>query len=676
MLFIGHGVTLSEAGKELTEFAHKLRIPVISSPNGMGCLDMTDPLSLGFIGRNGAYPANEAGRHADVVIAIGARFDDRSASSWLPGYSWNFPHSQADPRRRRSPTSSAATIRPTSPSWPTRAPSCASCWPSWSAARPSAASARRPGTPTSRQWSAAWEKFTRPNFDIHATPIRPERVVADCQAVLPDDAILACDVGVNHNWYMQFWKARRPQTMLNSWGFSGMGFGAAGVLGAKLAAPDRPCVAIAGDGCFSMVPHVLCTAVEYDIPVVWVIWNNFGWVSIRDIQLGMFGGRELGTMFHAGRQQDALQSRLRRLGQGQRRRCADGDQVAGLQGRARARGQGQQAVPARRARRRRGAPARDRHLAAAADALQGARVRQALGAGRAGAGEVGGMSACLASPLPPARLAWPIKVSTHPRRRCMLLVTSAADAMQRSRQVHVNGRDYTLAEYVGAAPKHGIYVHGNEVNDNGLPQGFLVIQPPGAVTPAHFHDHNQFQVFVEGNGRIGAHPASPLTVQYANGHTPYGPIVASDSGVKYFTLRQRWDAGAKYLPASRDKLVKGNQRARVKGGLGVASDEDRAARREPLVETVFPRKPMDLPAGSIVWAPAMRALCRSRPSGGGQYLLVTGGAMVADGAELPRHSVAFVSPDEGAYRGRREPSRTRSARPAIPKASRQSKRTR
>ena len=80
--------------------------------------------------------------------------------------------------------------------------------------------------PTSQTWQAEWETFTRPNFDIHATPIRPERVVADCQAVLPDDAILACDVGVNHNWYMQFWKARRPQTMLNSWGFSGMGFGA------------------------------------------------------------------------------------------------------------------------------------------------------------------------------------------------------------------------------------------------------------------------------------------------------------------------------------------------------------------------------------------------------------------------------------------------------------------
>ena len=91
VLFIGHGVTLSEASKELSEFARQYQVPVISSPNGMGCLDMRDALSLGFIGRNGAYPANQAGRHADLVIAVGARFDDRSASSWMPGYSWNFP---------------------------------------------------------------------------------------------------------------------------------------------------------------------------------------------------------------------------------------------------------------------------------------------------------------------------------------------------------------------------------------------------------------------------------------------------------------------------------------------------------------------------------------------------------------------------------------------------------
>src|SRR4029078_4125119 len=69
VIFIGHGVTLSEASRELTEFARRLQIPVISSPNGMGAFDMADPLSLGFIGRNGAYPANEAGRRYDLAIA-------------------------------------------------------------------------------------------------------------------------------------------------------------------------------------------------------------------------------------------------------------------------------------------------------------------------------------------------------------------------------------------------------------------------------------------------------------------------------------------------------------------------------------------------------------------------------------------------------------------------------
>jgi acetolactate synthase I/II/III large subunit len=298
VMFVGHGVTLSEASEELTELAHRLGVPVISSPNGFGCLDMTDPLSLGFIGRNGCYAANEAGRRADVVMAIGARFDDRSASSWLPGYSWNFPqtkliHVDIDPDElgRNYPpdlrilADARTFLRQLLAEVEARTPQ---------------RDAMLAWHEDIRKWQESWDAFVKPNFDVHASPIRPERIVADCQEVLPDEAILACDVGVNHNWYMQFWKARRPQTMLNSWGFSGMGFGAAGVLGAKLAAPDRPCVAIAGDGCFAMVPHVLCTAVEYDIPVVWVIWNNFGWVSIRDIQLGMFQRRELGTMFHHG----------------------------------------------------------------------------------------------------------------------------------------------------------------------------------------------------------------------------------------------------------------------------------------------------------------------------------------------------------------------------------------
>ena len=80
-------------------------------------------------------------------------------------------------------------------------------------------------------------------------------------------------------------------------GFGPMGFGVAGVLGAKLAAPDRPCVAVVGDGAFFMHASVLGTAVEYDLPVVWVVWNNYAYASIRGLQRGYLGGRELATDF-------------------------------------------------------------------------------------------------------------------------------------------------------------------------------------------------------------------------------------------------------------------------------------------------------------------------------------------------------------------------------------------
>ena len=299
VFFIGHGVTLSEASKELSEFARNYRVPVISSPNGMGCLDMRDPLSLGFIGRNGAYPANQAGRHADLVIAVGARFDDRSASSWMPGYSWNFPAAKlvhvdvdhAEIGRNYVPDlgilADARTFL--------------------RQLLAEAAGRRIDGEAQFRQWQSEivgwrkeWQDYVRPNFEAHTSPIRPERIVADCRAVLTDDAIISLDSGIHHNWFMQFWEARQPQTMLNTWGYSGMGFGPSSILGAKLAAPDRPCVSICGDGGFTMVSHVLCTAVEYDIPAVWVVWNNFAWAAIRDLQYAYFDGREHGTAFYQG----------------------------------------------------------------------------------------------------------------------------------------------------------------------------------------------------------------------------------------------------------------------------------------------------------------------------------------------------------------------------------------
>ncbi|HWK43505.1 MAG TPA: thiamine pyrophosphate-binding protein [Stellaceae bacterium] len=297
VVFIGHGVALSEASAELTALAHRLSLPVISSPNGMGCIDMDDPLSLGFIGRNGAYPANQAGRFCDMVLAVGARFDDRSASSWMPGYSWNFPDSKlvhvdvdhAEIGRNYAAdlgilADARSFLRQVLADLDTRGVGAEPRLAGWHA--------------DIAEWRKAWHDFTAPNFELHSHPIRPERIVADCLKVIPRDAILTFDAGVHHNWYMQFWPSRHPQTMLNSWGFSGMGFGPCSVLGAKLAAPDKVCISVCGDGGFSMVPHVLCTAVEFNIAVIWVVWNNFAWGAIRDIQYGLFEGRELGTAFY------------------------------------------------------------------------------------------------------------------------------------------------------------------------------------------------------------------------------------------------------------------------------------------------------------------------------------------------------------------------------------------
>ena len=295
LIYVGHGVTLSEGTDELTTLAHRLRIPVIFSPNGFGALDMADPMALGFVGRNGVFHANEAARTCDVLLALGVRFDDRSSSSWIPGYSFNIPPTRlihvdidAEEIGRNYPVhlgivGDARTVLRQLLEVAKTAPPRAAARDAWLA--------------DIVGWRAQWEAFIRPQRESAVEPIHPQRVVQALRAVMPDDGIVLPDVGVHHNWLVQFWTARRPRTLLNSWGFGAMGFGVCGVLGAKLAAPDRPCVAVCGDGGFMMRPDVLCTAVEYDIPAVWVIWNNFAYGGIRDIQLGMLAKREIATSF-------------------------------------------------------------------------------------------------------------------------------------------------------------------------------------------------------------------------------------------------------------------------------------------------------------------------------------------------------------------------------------------
>ena len=221
----------------------------------------------------------------------------------------------------------------------------------------------------------------------------------------------------------------------------------------------------------------------------------------------------------------------------------------------------------------------------------------------------------------------------------MASIASLAEASARQRTVDVHGQAYVLHEFVGAAPLRGTYVEGSEATGDRRPQGFLVSQPPGAVTPPHFHDTDQFQVFVAGDGHFGKMAVAPVTVQFAAGHTPYGPIRAGAKGVQYYTLRQRWDPGAKYMPAMRDRLVRGRQRQRLAPAIA-------SGQAGPALTTLMPSEQDGLFA-NVYRVPAGESLIGPDPAGGGgQYQVVLHGALLLAGREYGRLSVRYAAPED------------------------------
>lgn len=302
LIVVGHGVERAEAENELNKVAELLQIPVSCTPLGKGCFDSRSPLSLGETGRNGTLTANSAARNADLILSLGAHFDDRATSSWLPGYTFEIP-----PTRLIQVDIDSTEL---GHNYPIELGIVANLKDFLvqllaEAKAGNAAYSHTQVTTPREEWQAQiaiwkqeWDKLATKYRQSNASPIRPERLLAELRKALADDAILVSDVGSHHNWIVQEWQVHSPRSLLQSWGFASMGFGIAGALGAKLAAPDRQVVAIVGDGGFLMLPGAIATAVEYDIPVVWIVWNNGGFMSIRDIQTAYFGSeRELATRF-------------------------------------------------------------------------------------------------------------------------------------------------------------------------------------------------------------------------------------------------------------------------------------------------------------------------------------------------------------------------------------------
>jgi acetolactate synthase-1/2/3 large subunit len=143
----------------------------------------------------------------------------------------------------------------------------------------------------------AWDKFMGPRRTSDKAPIQVDRVFHEARKALPHNAAVFIDAGNAGGWAVQQWQALEPYTHQVAGGMNAMGWAPAAPLGAKLADPGRPCVCVCGDGSFSMVPHVVATAVEYSIPVVWLVLNDYSWGAIKGLQDAYFDGKEIATSF-------------------------------------------------------------------------------------------------------------------------------------------------------------------------------------------------------------------------------------------------------------------------------------------------------------------------------------------------------------------------------------------
>jgi acetolactate synthase-1/2/3 large subunit len=219
VIVAGHGVELSGAEPELLMLADALRIPVATTPFGKGIFDPRHALSLGPTGRNGSYMANAACRNADVILALGTRFDDRATSAWLAGFTYNIP-----PSKLIHVDIDAAEIgRNFRPEIGIISDAKLFLQQLLEARGADVESGRSQWLDRIARWRKRWEAATVPPRTSDAIPIRPERAVADLRKVVPADGIVLADVGIHHNWLVSEYEAWKTRTLLQTWGFASMG---------------------------------------------------------------------------------------------------------------------------------------------------------------------------------------------------------------------------------------------------------------------------------------------------------------------------------------------------------------------------------------------------------------------------------------------------------------------
>ncbi len=294
VIFAGNGVLLAEASEELRKLAELTGIPVATTLMGKGVFPENHSLSLGITGIWGTRVANDTAREADVILAIGTAFGEADCSSWKPQYTFAIPPARliqidVDPEEigKIYPVEVGITgdakvtlqalleqvRRNGKPSGP--------------------CPCRIPDLDKKKQ---AWRDDLAADQQDNGKPIHPARLLAEFSKVVPDDAMVVTDVGWNKNGAGQQLQSLRPGAFITSGGMATMGFAPAAAIGAKLGDPSRKSICLVGDGGLLSVLGSLTTAVELGIPVLWIVFNNFCFSTIRTVGTTYFNNTR-GTEF-------------------------------------------------------------------------------------------------------------------------------------------------------------------------------------------------------------------------------------------------------------------------------------------------------------------------------------------------------------------------------------------
>jgi acetolactate synthase-1/2/3 large subunit len=284
VLYTGGGIITSNASKELTALAERLHIPVTSTLMGLGGFPGNHPQFLGMLGMHGTYTANMAITNSDVVIAVGARFDDR-ATGKVDEFA---PHAKII-HIDIDPTSISKSIKVDIPIVGDAKNVLRRMLQIAEEEKESFAGFRHDIADWLKQVEE-W-KTSFPLSYIRNGTLKPQYVIERIFDLTKGKAIIATEVGQNQMWTAQFYKFLVPRQILTSGGLGTMGYGFPAGIGAQAAYPDALVVDIAGDGSIQMNIQELATAVQFGLPVKVVILNNGCLGMVRQWQELFYGKR-------------------------------------------------------------------------------------------------------------------------------------------------------------------------------------------------------------------------------------------------------------------------------------------------------------------------------------------------------------------------------------------------